>query len=642
MLTHALTTALNQAAADDLDVTWSTIINRVRQRVLTLMPVQRPEAEGPAQRLLFDIAEADPLATLPVEVSGEQVRLDGAALLGVRPGDEFVIMPGDSPGPDNDRKVADVRVNVVDVDAAWGTLRLRSPELTVPMGARAHCVRTAAPAMPVRVATADPRLADVIRAVGAVALLRVAEPTEECPVAVEVDDAGHLTVRDGIGPLHPPRSADATGIAQVMRDLKRLARASAFRCLTEEPEHALSTPITVEFGRVENGQAQPLSTSGAVLYVDQRVYVRVRNGGPARVYVSLLDIGVAAQISLLNTSSPGGVGLDPDAEYVFGANELTGTLPGVALSWPGDLIRAEPRPESIVAIVTSEPMDVRVLEQQGIRRAGRRTGSKLEWFVAQLSTGESRDVAPESRPTVRFAVRTIDFDLVPVPAPPTEVARFQVDQRPAPGTLLWSPRGVAPAAVALRLTDLVVHHNRAFRTADIRLDTVVITCDRHRRPVYHAHTERFHNISDGQRLPLDNMLVYHGPAVDYVDLAVWISRDSKDSLALSDLLRDTLTDADMQAALGQVSGLLIAAPQAAAAVAAIGAGAVIVNAAYRLLRLTFGDSVGLYRTTLLAREQFGVGRPAEQSTVRAQDFSFRYVVDEVDLVCGPRGPSVAQ
>ncbi|HZN73955.1 MAG TPA: caspase family protein [Micromonosporaceae bacterium] len=642
MLTNALTSALAEVKASDLDVTWSTVIDRVRQQVLTAMPVQRPEAEGPAQRLVFDVAESDPVATLPASLAGDRVRIGGAALLGVRPGDEFVIMPGDSPGPDDDRKIGEVRVDRVDSTAAWGSLRPRQPELPVPIGARAHAVRTAAPVLPVRVAPGSPRRAELIRALGSTPLVRPAEPGEDCTVEVAVDSEGGLTLRDEVGPLHDPRPADSVGIGHVVQDLKRLAQAKALRRLTGEPNQTPQTPVTVEFGRVENGQGRPLSISGSVLYADQPIYVRVRNDGTDTVYVSLLDIGVSARITLLNTSSPAGVRLDAGGEYVFGGNDLTGSLPGVRLSWPDGLDRTRPRPETIVVLVTSEPTDVRILEQQAIRRDYRRNGSKLERYFDQLRTGGLRDVPAEPGPGTRFMVRTIDFDLVPLPTPPTEVATFQVDERPEVGTLLWSPRTAAPASVALRLTNLVVHHNRAFRSADIRLDTVVVTGGSQSEPVFHARTERFSNIVDGQRLPIDNIMVYHGPVADYLDIAIWVSRDSAGSLALSDLLRKTFTDADTQVALGQVSALFLTAPQAAAAVAAIGASAIVVNAAYRLLRLTVGDSIGLYRTTLLAHEQFGVGRQNGQNAVRAQDLSFTYLVEDVSLSAAPRGPSAGR
>jgi hypothetical protein len=632
MLTEAVAQALTEAKATDRPVSWSTVIDRVRQRVLTTKPSQRPDAEGPAQRLLFDVVEADPVATLPATMTADRIRIGGAPLFGVRPGDTFAIMSGDDddPGvPGTDRKFGDVCVDHVDSSAAWGELRPTSPTRTVPVGARAHLVSTAAPALPVRVARADPRVGDLVRAIEAAPLVRLAEPDEECRVHVDVGDMGGLTVRDEVGPLHPPRLADPAGVGLVVRDLTRLARAHALRCLAEDLEHTLPGPVSVEFGLVEDGRARPLSSSGAVLHVGHSIHVRVRNGGKDRIYVSLLDIGVAARISVLNPTSPGGVRLRKGEEYVFGRNDLTGALDGVTLSWPEDLLGGRPRPETIVVLASSEPVDTRVLEQRGVRAKGRQAGSKLEQCLDQLSTGNPRDVSPAPGPGVRFTVRTIDFDLVPAPAPAVEVDSFQVDDRPDPATLLWGPKSVAPTHVALRLSDLVVHHNRAFRGSDIRLDAVVITGGSQENPVYHARTERFSDISDGQRLPLDNLLVYHGPAVDYLDIAVWVSRDSRGSLELSDLLQESLTSKEVQAALAQVGGLLAAAPQVATAVSAVGAGAVVVNAAYRLLRRTFGDSIGLYRTTLLAHEQFGVGRPAEQDVVRAQDFSFRYLVEEV-------------
>src|SRR5205823_4525551 len=97
------------------------------------------------------------------------------------------------------------------------------------------------------------RPAGLVDAINLSALVRLAEPTEETPVQVEINDTGGLTVRDEIGPLHGPRPADAPGIGVVLRDLTRLARARALRCLIERPEQALSTPVLVEFGLVENG-----------------------------------------------------------------------------------------------------------------------------------------------------------------------------------------------------------------------------------------------------------------------------------------------------------------------------------------------------------------------------------------------------
>ena len=228
-------------------------------------------------------------------------------------------------------------------------------------------------------------------------------------------------------------------------------------------------------------------------------------------------------------------------------------------------------------------------------------------------------------------MRAIDFDVIDAPAPVAEVVTFEIDDRPDPSARLFTARGVAPKVVAVRLGELVVHRNRAMFGADVRVDAVVLTGGRPDGiPVYTAQTERFANIKDGDRLPLEQMLVYHGPATDFLDIAVWVSRDSTGSLALSDLLRGQLTDQEVQAAGVQLASLALTAPQAALAVGAVGAGAVIVNVAYRLLRGAVGDSIGLYRTSLLAHEEFGIGRyPADGTLRRAQDFSFSFTVQAV-------------
>jgi hypothetical protein len=418
MLTDLLAQALTQARA--VDVSWATIIDGVRRQVLGRAPRQRPEAEGPAHRLLFDVVDTDPVATLPAAMVAGRIRISGAGLLGVRPGDEFVIMPGDVAGPDSHRKVGDVRVDQVDSEAAWGELRpAASP---VPANARAHLASTAAPTMPVRVT--GPRSATLTRAIDAAPLVRLAE---DGPVQVVIDETGGATVCDEIGPMHAPRPSGTGGVVAVLRDLTRLAMARALRCLAEETGSTLRTPVTVEFGQVENARPRPLPASGAVLYVDQPIYVRVRNDDNDPVYVSLLDIGVTAQITVLNPSSPSGVRLVRGEEFVFGGNNVTDKIPGVPFSWPAGLLRGQPRPETIVVLATSAPVDTRVLEQQGVRVEGPR--SQLQRYLDQVSTGGRRDVSSTLGPVIRFSVRTIDFDLMPTTAPSAEATSFRVDDR---------------------------------------------------------------------------------------------------------------------------------------------------------------------------------------------------------------------
>lgn len=631
LLTDALVDALASAHGEDLRVSWSTVIERVRERVLTYMPVQRPEAEGPAQRLLFDTADAEPVAGLPVRVSGGRVWIEGAALLGVRVGDEFAVVPPERNGVDGQAKIGDVVIDEVRGAAACGALTGTHPDAPVPMGARAYQTKATGPAMPVRLPEGG--MQSALRAeIERSPTLRVATPDDPDPVQVRVDAEDRLAIWDRIGPLHQAHTADAAGLRLITEDLERLAWAHALRRLAGQHANVLDAAVDVEFGRVNDGEPEPLPTSGAVLYVGQRLYLRVRNNGERRLYVSLLDIGVSSRVTILNTASPAGEPVEPGGVYTFGWNDLRQVLQGTELSWPAGVAPTLPRPETVLVLVTAQPQDVRPLAQPGIRGINwlaPTTQPSLERLLPDTAYGRFRDLPAEQTNPYQYAVRTVDFDVVPVAPPVEEDPEFQVDDRPDPSVLLWSPKGAEPARVAVRLSDLVVHHNRAFRSADIRLDAMVLTRGPDQQPRFAAQTERFSNIRDGQTLPLDKMLIYHGRAVDYLDLAVWVSRDASGSLALADLMQEKLTLPDVQLVMGQLGSALIGAPQAAVAVAAIGASAVLINAAYHLLNGIVGTSIGLYRTTLLAGERYGIGRPIEERTVRAQDFSFTYLIEEV-------------
>ncbi|WP_328618137.1 caspase family protein [Amycolatopsis sp. NBC_00355] len=600
LLTDALSQTLAEAKDSEVTVSWATVVDRVRRRVLALLPAQRPEAEGPARRLLFDVTEADPVATLPAAMVAGRVRLSGAALLGVVPGDEFVVVPGESADPDG-RVIGEVGVDRVDLAAAWGELRAPQLVTELPIGARAHLVRAVTPLMPVRLRSPGPRLAPLARAIELAPLIRLGEPGEECPAEVGSDDRSGLVVYDEFGPLHRSRPDGSDGVRRVVRDLTRVARARALRCLSEVPGEELPLPVSIEFGRVDAGRAVPLSTSGSVLHVDQPVYVRVRNESPDTVYVSLLDIGVAAGISFLNPSSPSGVRLLRGGQYTFGGNDLTGALPGVALGWPTDLDRGVPRPETIVVLVTSEPVDSRVLEQEGVRAAPLLAGSALGRSLRSLSGLRSQGRAAD------FAVRTIDFDLVPAPAPPLDVTRFEVDERPEASTWLWRPETAASADVVVSLRDVSAEPG-------VRLDVLVVTGSPGGEPIFSARTEYLG--ASG----LDELPVYRGQVTGYLAIAIWVSHGKPGDRSLQELVRERpVADGPDVVEPAALSGVRFTTN--------------IVNTADAALRAVSAGCAGLYRTTLLSHERFGVGRPENRTALRTGQVSFRCLVEETASAC---------
>jgi hypothetical protein len=387
LLTDAFVVALGEAAGTR--VGWSRLVARVRHLVERRTRHQRPEAEGPAERVLFETASDDDPGSLPVVADGYRARLDGAGLLGVQVGDEFAVTSATA-RRGTDSPIATVRITSCGPVAAAGQLDER---VVLPADARAHRTKATAPRVPVRV---PPGLA-----LDGCTFVRPAEPGEETPFTVVVAD-GMATVHDAIGPLHRPRPLGPA----IVENLERGGRATALLSLREHTgwaSAALAGSITVEWGRVVDGRPHPLA-NGAPVDAGDLLYVSVHNTGATAVYVSMLDVGLTYGITVLTDFAPSGLHLPPDGRYTFGAENAG--LEGVELEWPDGLDPSAPRPETVLVLVTTEPHDVTVLEQHGMRGTG--PSDPLTELLAHLGAGATRDLR---RRTARghFLVRAVEL-----------------------------------------------------------------------------------------------------------------------------------------------------------------------------------------------------------------------------------------
>ena len=73
-----------------------------------------------------------------------------------------------------------------------------------------------------------------------------------------------------------------------------------------------------------------------------------------------------------------------------------------------------------------------------------------------------------------------------------------------------------------------------------------------------AATARFDRVRDGDRLPLDNFLLYEGPVSGFLDLAVWVARDDQREVDLAELLQRETGRDDVKAALATASPTSVA------------------------------------------------------------------------------------
>ena len=632
-LTSALVRLLKEPGSGAL--TWHQLIGLLRPAVMDLVPSQRPEVEGRAMdRYLFATRERHVTGVLPVLVEGGVAVLDGASLFGVDEGDTYAIV---APGGDPNTPLA-----TAVVDSTVGSrARLRldaasQPDLLV--GAEAHPREVALGRRPVAVVPAEgTHSGRVTQALSRSPHLRLAAG-EPVIATVRLDDDG-MCLLDAQGEpfFTTPRPVTDTAIDLLGADLQRLARAAHLRDLASGAGEAeLDGEVVFEYSLLTDGVEQPLARSGTHLFSGDQVVVRIHNRSAAMRYVSVFDVGLRGAIALLTTAEPAGIGIEPGGSYELYRLPGTNALAGVELFWPEDLPAGLPRQETFVSIVTDQPQDLTRLGQGGVRmRGAARSGSSLQRLVEDLAVG-MRDARPPGQlvNVVRYRIERFDFYLHAESRPGGEPA-FEIDERPDLSFRLMVPRaaGPVPQRIAVRLKEIVVHSNRALRTATVRIDSLVVTRTTPVDEPYRPSTHRFEGVRDGDRLPMDNLLLYEGPVNGFLDLAIWVSRDDTKGLDLAELFKREATGADVKGAVALLVGLAIAAPQAALVAGAVGAVAVLVRTSAVLLEKATGKSIGVYRTSLLPHEQFGAGDPAAhhpaEGLLRAQDMSFSYEVVDV-------------
>jgi caspase domain-containing protein len=682
-LTDALLLALDEAKGQL--VTWEALGDRVREQVLARFPSQRPEIEGPARRLLFERTEGDATGSLALGYDAEGLHvLRGGRVHGVHEGDEYGLAAAGSSVFDPGRSLGTARV--VEVRAAEAVVELSlARQAELPPGARAFPLRSGATQRSVRLEAPTPERAAIAQALAADPLLRVVdgEGDNALPPLAQVRVVhGMVELLEISGkPAIAPAPYDERSIRDLKVNLHRMAAVQRVRELKGEPSAGLPAgSVKVSWGRVEGGKPVELEEAGALLEVDQAIYVKVCNVHPEKknVYVSIVDLGVAKKITLLTRDYPSGRELKFGEECVFGEG-ADRKLKGAKLSWPAGVPKDEPRPETIVVMTTEKPQNLRPVEQESLSATtrGGGGGSALAQLVSRAQGGGTRDL---SRPQEAegFLVHPIEFQLSPWPLGLPTSEGFLVDDRPPPtaiafavaegaaaakGTraglaLAGAPRGFAvagpsvggargfgplvraPRRLALRLNELVVHDVRTlFGAADVRVDALVIT----RQPQanapaqaagaapgpgqpFMAYTRQFPDVRDGERLPFDDVLVYEGEVRDFVDLRVWVSRDRDEVKSLSEMLQEELNSDEFREAAATILGLTAVAPQAGAIVASVGASATVGKIAWRLLSQALPKSIGVYQTSLLAIEGFKLGRHPSQGRYQAKGFSFGYEV----------------
>jgi hypothetical protein len=641
-LTAALVRVLKSGQASSY--TWRQVLDVVRPAVMDILPQQRPEIEGGADRYLFSTETRDETGVLPILVENGVALLESAALFGMTEGDSYAVI---APGGDPHRPLATALIDAI-VD---GRARLRLEGVAaedLPPGTAAHPVEVALGARPVAVLPLDhPGRAEVVEALRRSPHVRVVDRATDVLATVALGDDG-LRVLDAAGePLHDAaRPASADTLVIVERDLQKLARATHIRELASGyGDAALPDDVEIGYARLLPGsREEALTASGEHLFSGDRLVVRVHNRSDETRYVSVIDVGISGAISIQTTSEPDGVTLAANERYEVGRDSV-GALQGMELFWPQTVPPTAPRPETLVTVVSDDKVTgLGRLEQEGVKSravGARPPASNLEQLIDDLNVGR-RDSRPPAIPLkpVRYRVHRFDFVFHPEGrGGDADEPEFEIDERPDPSFRLVVPRGKKPPThVAVRLKELTVHSNRSFLASAVRIDAMVVTAPPEgARDPYRAATVRFDRVKDGDRLPFDDLLVYEGPVGRFLDLAVWVAKDDQRDLDLGDLLAREAGSDEVKGAVAVLAGLAVSSPQAAVVAGSVAAVGTLIRTGARLLDAVQGKSIGVYRTSLLPHQRFGagddatgIGRHPAKGSLKAQDMSFAFEVVDLD------------
>jgi caspase domain-containing protein len=629
-MTDALVTLMRNLGQDS--VTWDTVAQQLRRRVLRSGLVQRPEAEGPTERLLFSTKTLDYTGVLPIVVEGANPYIDHAEFFGVTEGDELLVM---SAGVPVDEAKALARATVVAVEAGRASLQLLYADgiHVLPATAEAHPWRISLGRRLVTLEPANAPNRDVVaKALQGSRHLHVADKGDRPIARVQLMTNDYRLIGPDREPMHATQPIDQAKLGDLSRNLEVMARA-AHLCELQSGggDERLETPVAVDWWTCTKGTPRPREKSGETLHPGERVFVKVANAAmpgfrTETVWANVFDIGMSRKITLLNGSEPSGLELTPGKSYTIGSEPgLNAT--GLPLSWPAHLPATGSRAEAIVVIFSDAPQDLRRLQTDGVRGgggqvAGRATApSSLKTLLDSVNSGTREFDRTSGLKAVRYRVERIDFLVDPG-------GLFLIEHLPEVSQRLSRPRSGAslPDNVAVRMLELQVKKNGALRSTDLRLDALFVTHPRNGAdPVTAmlARTERFQSIGDGDCLPVDKLILFNGPVREFLDIAIWISEDTGSGPALFELFADIAGNEGVQEVIGSLASLAGLAG-AAAAGATIGAVGTLIRTAGKVLASAVGPSIGLYRTTLLPIEGFGLGRRPAQKLLDAEDIAFAY------------------
>ncbi|CAH0002518.1 unnamed protein product [Clonostachys byssicola] len=428
VLVEALDKALPGENEQNPRASWRSIMLRIKDRLRINCPSQSPQIEGDDLRFAFSLDKADPHGAIPISLDNGKLVLHGGHLHGLKKDDVYVVVPFDDERLDPNRQIAEVIVDRVGPTESHGSFT-GNPPPPFDDGVKAFPKGNSLAEMAVELRCSD-EFADQIRSsLKDSKFLRVPDTDDDLILATIEVNSSKLSVHSHEG--YGGEEEKATVLlaewqlgegesmnvlidksVAILESLARSRHLLSLQEITKEitqentqentPKKSLSRKVDIEMGIVIDGQPLPYSPGTVTVQEGENLYVKIRNTGDSKLWVSIFDI-CAESVILLSDGSPTGYEISQGEVYTFGDEDFCdGGLIGTEMKWPEWVPKARQIRETFVIVVTDGPIDLRGLTTSSNTPRGTNDISALIELMDGLGSGGGRPAAPESQRRGQF------------------------------------------------------------------------------------------------------------------------------------------------------------------------------------------------------------------------------------------------
>ncbi|RKK67354.1 hypothetical protein BFJ69_g14562 [Fusarium oxysporum] len=447
IMTEALVRAMEETKGQE--ISWRTLLIRVRELVHGEFPQQHPRIEGPDTRVCFELTQKSSEAFL-ITIEEETAVLQAGRVAGVREGNKYIVMPFGSTKIEKRNQIAKATVTHIIGFKALVDLEFESGGESLPEnGALAFLCQEALYEWPFILPEGLPGLADAVE--HSKFLRRYNDREDPSHLAEFRKEVGRITLHTQQGvqiasrQILDDQATSATAFAGIIQDAEILAKAQhLLRLRCENQQEILNHGLKVEFGTVHQGNVgRPIEQDGSGFIIERdHIYLSLHNTGNDIVYVSVFDVNVAGKISLLSRSSPMGIELKSGEFYTLGKSQFKKALWGMPTTWPKSVPKSKRVDERLILVLSNAEVDLRHLNTSAEsveRLAILNTRSileslkSLEEVTYHIVTGAKRDVIGEaSESTMQFDICEIPFSMMATTEEESEQRSIPAVQLPAP------------------------------------------------------------------------------------------------------------------------------------------------------------------------------------------------------------------